>query len=290
MQKHDMKKIAKGVFWIHRPQLSVMAFLISIAGISLAGRFDLVLMLEVGLLFWFIQCIAHPINDYIDRESDKIGRPDAPIPMKILTLRQVKIIIGLDYIIAAILILILPLNFPAKFFATIFFIHAYIFSAPPVHATARGILANIILATAFVTTFIGGWTAAVGWKYEPILIPLSLIIFSINIGGRNVTDTIDINSDKRSGRNTLPMQIGVKKSFYMSVFFGLFTIFLLFSTWFFDRMNILYLVTAMINSIIILLCLFYFQKDFGKRTGRKYFKIVILPLFIVPIGIILGSI
>lgn len=290
MQKHDIKKIAKGVLWIHRPHLAVIGVLTSIAGISLAGKFDLILMLEVGLLFAFLHAIAHPINDYIDRESDKIGRPDAPIPAKLLTLKQVKIIIGLDYIIAVLLISTIPLNLPAKIFATIFLIHTYIFSAPPVHATARGILAGIVLSTAFVTAFIGGWTAAVGWRYEPILIPLSLIIFSMNIGGKNVADIIDMNSDKRSGRNTLPMQIGVKKSFYMSVFFGLFTIFLLFSTCFFGRMNILYLVAAMISSIITLLCLFYFQKDFGKRTGRKYFGIVMLPIFIFPIGIILGSI
>ncbi len=290
MQKHSMTKIAKGVFWIHRPQLSIMAFLISIAGIFLAGGFDLVLMLEVGFLFWFIQCLAHPINDYFDRKSDETGRPSAPIPAKLLTLKQAKIIIGLDYITAAILIIIIPLNLTVKIFATIALFHTYIFSAPPVHATAKGILASIVLATAFITTFLGGWVAASGWRYDPILIPLSLLIGSTHMTAKNIADIIDVHSDKRSGRVTLPMQIGVKKSFYVAAFFGIFTIFLFFLSDFFCRMNVLYLATGAIGSIITFLCLFYFQKDFGKVTGRKYFEISTLPTFIFPIAIILGSI
>ncbi|MDH5442883.1 MAG: UbiA family prenyltransferase [Candidatus Hadarchaeaceae archaeon] len=288
IQNHDMKKITKGVFWIHRPQLSVMAFLISIAGISLAGRFDLVLMLEVGLLFWFIQCIAHPINDYTDRESDKTGRPTAPIPAKLLTLKQVKIVIGLDYIIAAILILIMPLNLPVKILATIAVVHTYIFSAPPIRTNARGILASLTIASVVIVAFIGGWTSAVGWRYDLVLVLLSLHIGSTHMTAKNVADIIDMNSDKKSGRVTLPMQIGINKSFYVAAFFGTFAVFLFFLAGFFGRMNILYWVAGIVGSIITFLCLFYFQKDFGKVTGRKYFEISTLPTFIFPIAIILG--
>lgn len=288
--KRDMKKIAKGVFWIHRPHFAIIGFLTAIAGIFLAGVFDLILMLEVGLLFWFLHAIAHPINDYIDRESDKIGRPNAPIPMKMLTLKQVKIIIGLDYIIAAILILILPLNFPAKIFAAIFLLHAYFFSAPPIHATAKGILASITLSTAFATAFIGGWAAAAGWRYEPVLISLSLLIGSLNMTAKNVVDILDVGSDKKSGRITLPMQIGVKKTFYIAAFFGLFTIFSFSLAYFVGSMNIFYLIVGVIGSIIVLLGLFNFQKDYGKVKGRKYYGIFLLPTFIFPIAIILGSI
>jgi len=295
MQKHDIKKIAKGVLLIHRPQFSILAFLLSIAGISLAGKFDLTLMLEVGLLFSFLHCIAHPINDYIDRESDKIGRPDAPIPKKMLTLRQVKIIVILDYIIAVILILIIPLNFPAKIFATIFLIHTYIFSAPPVHATARGIFASIVLATAFTTIFIGGWAAAVGWRYEPILIPLSLLILFTEMMAKNIADIVDVDSDKKSGRNTLPMQVGIRKAFYISAFFALFAVFLFFSVYFFGRMNIFYLITCIIAFIITLLGLFNFQKEYSKVTRigvirEKYYKIFAFLMLLPPIAIILSSI
>ncbi len=293
--KRDMKKIAKGAFWIHRPPIAIIGFLTPIAGVSLAGVFDLILMLKVGLLFWFLNIIAHPINDYIDRESDKIGRPNAPIPMKMLTLKQVKIIIGLDYIIAVILILILPLNLPAKIFATIFLIHTYIFSAPPIHATARGILASIVLATAFVTAFIGGWAAAAGWKYEFVLIPLLLLIAFTQMVGKNIVDIIDMDSDKRSGRNTLPMQIGAKKSFYISAFFGLFAIFLFFLAYFVGRMNILYLIVGITLSIITFLGLFNFQKDYGKVMRmevmrKKYYGILVFLILLPPIAIILGSI
>jgi len=290
MKKHDIKKIAKGVFWIHRPQLSVMAFLISIAGISLAGGFDPVLMLEVGLLFWFIQCIAHPINDYTDRESDKTGRPTAPIPMGLLTLTQVKVIIGLDYTIAAILILIMPLNLPVKIFAAIAVVHTYIFSAPHIRTNARGILASLTVASAVIVAFIGGWAAAVGWKHAPVLVLLSLHIGSTHMTAKNVADIIDMHSDKKSGRVTLPMQIGIKKSFYVAAFFGAFAVFLFFLASFFSRVNLLYWVAGTLGSIITFLCLFYFQKDFGKVTGRKYFEISTLPTFIFPIGIILGFI
>ncbi len=294
MQKHDIKKIAKGVVLIHRPQFSIVTSLISIAGISLAGMFDLTLMLEVGLLFAFLHCIAHTVNDYVDRESDKIGRSDAPIPMKMLTLKQVKITIGLDYIIGAILILIIPLNLPAKIFATIFLIHTYIFSAPPVHATARGIWAGIIMGTAFASVFIGGWTAVVGWRYEPILLILSLLIFFTVMTSKIIADIIDVGSDKRSGRNTLPMQIGVKKTIYISAFTELFAIFLFFSAYFVGRMNIFFLIACIIAFILTLLGLFNFQKDYGKVSGevlrKRYYGIFISITVLSCIAIILGSI
>lgn len=291
MQRYDMKKIAKGVIWIHRSQFTLMAFLTSIAGVSLAGMFDLILMLKVGLLFMFLHNVAHPLNDYIDRESDKIARPTAPIPAKLLTLKQVKIIIGLDYIIAVILILTIPLNLPAKIFATIALILTYVFSAPPIRANARGILASITVATAFVIAFIGGWTAAMGWRYEPILIPLSLLIGSTHMMAKNVVDILDVDSDKKSGRLTLPMRIGVMKSFFIAAFFGLFTIFLFFLTYFVGSMNIFYLIVGIIGSIIILLGLPKFQKDYGKVMGREYYyKIFCSQPIIFPIGIILGII
>ena len=297
MQKHNIRKIAKGVLLIHRPHFSISAFLMSIAGIFLAGMFDLTLILTVGFLFSFLHFVAHPINDYIDRESDKIGRPDAPIPMELLTLKQVKIIIVLDYIIAAIVIILIPLNLPAKIFATIFLIHTYIFSAPPVHATARGILASIVMATAFgVSAFIGGWVAAAGWRYEPILIILSLVLCFTVMTGKNIVDIIDMESDKKSGRNTLPMRVGVKKTFYMSTFFGLSAVFLFFLAYFFGRMNIFYLIMGITVFVpITLLGLFNFQKDYGKVMKMevmrsKYYKIFVPLSFLPPIAIILGSI
>lgn len=294
MQKHDIKKIAKGVLLIHRPQFTIVAFLISIAGISLAGMFDLNLMLVVGLLFAYLHSIAHPINDYVDRESDKIGRPTAPIPKKMLTLKQVKIIIGLDFIVGAILILIIPLNIPAKIFATIFLFNSYIFSGPPVHATARGVLASIVMATAFTSALIGGWTAVVGWRYEPILPVLSLLIFFTVVTSKIIADIIDVGSDKRSGRNTLPMQIGVKKTIYISAFTELFAMFLFFLGYFIGRMNIFFLIICTIAFIFTILGLFNFQKDYGKVSGevlrKRYYGIFIFIIVLAPIAIIFGSI
>ncbi|KXA92129.1 hypothetical protein AKJ66_04660 [candidate division MSBL1 archaeon SCGC-AAA259E22] len=84
MTNSTIKDRVKGVFWIHRPHFALMGFITSVAGVSLAGMFNLALILKIGLLFWFLHSIAHPINDYIDRESDKIGRPNAPIPAKLV--------------------------------------------------------------------------------------------------------------------------------------------------------------------------------------------------------------
>lgn len=286
----DIWKIARGVFWIHRPQVAVMALLISVAGVSLSGASSLELVAKVGFLFWFLHCIAHPINDYVDRKSDEIGRPNAPIPAKLLTLKQAKIIIGLDYIIALILILLIPLNLLTKILAIIGLVHTYIFSAPPVHATARGVLASIVLATAFITAFISGWTAAGGLRYEPILIPLIFLIGSMEVTAKIIVDIVDVGSDAKSGRATLPMQVGVKKSFFIATFFGILTVFLFLLAYFVGQMGIFYLVIGAIGSGTILFGLFKFQKDYGRVLGREYQKIFLPPLFVFPIAMILGSI
>lgn len=270
--------------------MALMGFVTSIAGVSLAGVFNLTLMLKIGLLFWFLHCIAHPINDYTDRGSDEIGRPNAPIPAGLLTLRQVRVIIYLDYVVAVILILILPLDLLTRILATIFLMMTFILSAPPIHTNARGILASVTVATAFVVAFIGGWVEAIGEGHVSLLIPPSLLIGSTHMMGKTIVDIVDIESDELSGRNTLPMQVGIKKSFYIAVLFGMLIVFLYVLTCFTGHLNIIYVFLGAVGSIITLIGLFRFREDYGKVLGRKYYGIFTLPIFIFPIAIILGSI
>ncbi|KXA92876.1 hypothetical protein AKJ66_03360 [candidate division MSBL1 archaeon SCGC-AAA259E22] len=196
----------------------------------------------------------------------------------------------MDYIIAVLLILILPLNVLTRILATIFLVITFIFSAPPIHTNARGILASITIAIAFIIAFLGGWTEVVGKGFEVLLIPLSFLIGSTHIMAKIVVDIVDIDSDKRSGRNTLPMQIGIKRSFYIATVFGLLIVFMYLLTYFIGNLNIIYLFLGGIGSVITLIGLFRFREDYGRELGREYYKIVTLPTYIFPIAIILGSV
>ncbi|MDY6964932.1 MAG: UbiA family prenyltransferase [Halobacteriota archaeon] len=285
----------KGIIILERPQYSLLALLCAIAGFFLASRgdtrnIDVSLMLGVAFLFWFGNCVAHPINDYFDRDADKYGRPGAPLPAGLLSLEEVKIIAILHYIIAIILIAIIPPNWACRMMAIIALFFTYAYSATPFRLAARGILGNLTVAVVYSITVIGGWTAAVGWEYETLLSIAAVFVGALCMVAKITVDIVDVKGDKESGRVTLPMQVGASNAFNVAASFAIFE-FILYSIMYpLGDMNLLYLPIGVIGMAITSFALLNLRRDFGEETGRRYTDMLVLPIFIFLIGIIVGSI
>ncbi|MDY6964933.1 MAG: UbiA family prenyltransferase [Halobacteriota archaeon] len=290
----NIEKI-KGIIILERPQYSLLALLCATAGIFLAsreniGNIDVILLLKVAFLFWFLNCVAHPINDYYDREADKHGRPNAPIPADLLSLDEVKAIAIINYVIAIVLIAIIPPNWACRTMAIVGLFFTYSYSAPPFRLAARGILGDLTVAAAESIAFIGGWTAVVGWRYETVSLVVALMIGTLCMVGKTAVDIVDVKGDKESGRVTLPMQIGIINTFNIAVSFAIFEVLLFLIIYPLDGMNLLYLPIGLIGLVVTFMALFNLRKDFGEETGRRYTDMLVLPIFIFLIGVIVGSI
>ncbi|MDY6964626.1 MAG: UbiA family prenyltransferase [Halobacteriota archaeon] len=113
-------------------------------------------------MFWFLLCVAHPINDYFDLEADKTAKPKAPLVTGAIRLNEAKVIIVLNYIIGIFLLTILTPNWASRTFAIIMLLLTYGYSVPPFRFAGRGIYGNIFLTGAVIVPFLGGWTAVNG--------------------------------------------------------------------------------------------------------------------------------
>ena len=283
----------KSIIILERPQFGVLSILCVLAGMFLANRgninaIDYVMTIKLSLLFWFGMCAAHPVNDYFDRESDKSLRQDAPLASGSLSLNEVKYIALAHYAVMLLMIAVIPPNWAVRLFAILGLIVTYVYSAPPLRMVGRSILSPITIAAGFIFSLAGGWAAVRGWEYDPAIGVLSLLIILASVIAKNVADIADVEDDIHSERLTLPMQIGVDRTFNLSVFLVPFEFIMIFTLYFVGDLNIFYPTIVSIAVIITVFAMLSFGRNFSE--GRKYSYMLLLPVIIFLISTVVGSI
>lgn len=280
----------KGLFWLYRPQISLMGGLTAIAGASVSGVYNLILMVEVGVLFYFIHALAHPINDYFDKDLDEYARPNAPIPSGLISPKQAKFISVINVILALIFIILIPLNYLSKILAVIGLFIAIAFSTPPFRATGHPFFSYVFVGSGKAVAFLAGWTALGEITMGSIPIFLTVSIFLLNPCVKLIADIIDIESDKKTTRETLPIKIGVRNSFYIFLLLGAISMCFYYLRFLVLELNYPALGIGLIIPILFSYGSFLFRREYGKILGREYLQIFMPTQILLPIGIILGSI
>ncbi|MDY6931523.1 MAG: UbiA prenyltransferase family protein, partial [Halobacteriota archaeon] len=262
------------------------------AGVILAsrGNVDVLLTLRMAFLYWFLCCVSHPINDYYDLEADKTGKPKAPLVTGAISLNEAKIIIAINYIIGLILVLIMPPNSASMMFAAFMLAITWAYSAPPFRFAGRGIYGNIFLSGAVLLPFLGGWTAVNGWVIDTILLFIVPMFLFYIVALKTILDMVDVTGDKRSGRKTIPLQIGVERSLEFSVYFTTFAVMSFFAIYLTGIMNIFYIPIGIIAAITSYTALVNLYGDYGRESGRKYSEMFMIPLFLFSFGFMVGGI
>ena len=294
--KKSLKRIIKGIILIERPQFSIISLLCALAGIFLAARGNISglnfwLVIKVCILFWFMTNTAHALNDYFDREADKTGRPRAPIPAGLLSLKQVKVIIVANYIIGIILILALSPNYITALFALIHLFMGFIYSTPPIRMCNKAIGGAVTISIgAFMIPLLGGWSAIAGGNYEHTLLLFCLAYLFLALAARMPADIADMTGDKHSGRATLPLQIGITKAYYVACSTAFLGICLFLVAFFVSNLNIYYIPVWALSTFLFIFTLLKFKKELNEKAARKYSEKLLLPILLSAIAIIVGAI
>ncbi|HEC95847.1 MAG TPA: hypothetical protein ENI50_02370, partial [Euryarchaeota archaeon] len=275
---------------LERPQFSIISFLAACAGMMAAykGIPDIGSLLGVGFLFWFLNNVAHPTNDYFDREIDKYARPDAPIPSGDLSPEEAKKDMILHYIIAPPLIILIAKALPVEtipLMIVAFFGLALtaIYSVPPIRTKKRGILKNITTTLALPIVFFGGWVAVRGWSIsiEPLI--LVSVIFFLIISESLLADIHDMIGEKRVGCRTLPVRIGIKNTSNLSFFMGILSVLVIPIPIIMGWLNRYYTVLGAFVMFWIIFLLLKYRINFDPEKGRGYHQKLLIgaPLYII---------
>lgn len=201
----------RGLFDLTRPANAVAAGVLTFIGAFVAGGLDagLAVGASVGATVLAVGA-GNAMNDYFDRDIDRINQPDRPIPRGAVTPHEaLRFSIAL-FAGAVVLALTLPLLAIAIAVVNLIALVAYteLFKGLP------GI-GNLVVGCLGGSTFLFG-AAAVGEITEAVVVLFCLAALS-TVAREIVKDVEDIAGDRREGLNTLPIAIGERSALWLAV-------------------------------------------------------------------------
>jgi len=222
--------IRKGVGGIQHVKISKIELLIKflkpitwipviwsfICGCVASGQFGWENLLD--LKFWLGVLLTGPLvsgtcqmlNDYFDREIDKINEPTRPIPAGDISLRDATLLIILWSALSVGVALYIHPFIAAHVVLGI--VNAHLYSANPIKLKKRLWAGNIIVAFSYlVYPWLAGEVAYSGTISTPSLI-ISLLYAFASTGTMTINDFKSTEGDTRVGIRTLPVAFGERKA------------------------------------------------------------------------------
>lgn len=150
----------------------------------------------------FATAAGNAVNDYFDRDVDRVNRPDRPIPRGAVTARAGGAFSGLLFLGAVVAAVTLPITAIAIAVANLLALVAYtkLFKGLP------GV-GNVVVAYLTGSTFLFGG-AAVGQVTNPAVAVLFALSALATLSRELIKDVEDIAGDRAEGLRTLPIVAG----------------------------------------------------------------------------------
>ncbi|MFB6298662.1 MAG: geranylgeranylglycerol-phosphate geranylgeranyltransferase [Halobacteriales archaeon] len=201
----------RGVVSITRPVNSIVAGVLTFIGAFVATDAFLSPATMAAVVATVLATGAgNTINDYFDREVDRINAPERPIPSGTVSPREALIISGGLFAIAIVVALVwLPLLAILVAVLNLVALIAYtpVFKARP----AAG---NLVVAYLGGSTFLFGGLA-VGNPGPTVV--LSVLAVLSTMTREIVKDIEDMAGDEAEGLDTLPLRIGANRSLWIGM-------------------------------------------------------------------------
>ncbi|ELZ82263.1 prenyltransferase [Haloferax larsenii JCM 13917] len=197
---------ARGFLELTRPGNAIAAGVLTFTGAIVAGGTleDTLVVVAAILATVFATGAGNAVNDYFDRDIDRINRPDRPIPRGAVSADEAKWFSIALFGGAVVSALVLPLVAIAIAVVNLVALLAYteFFKGLP------GV-GNVVVAALTGSTFLFGG-AAIG---EPLgAAILSVLAALATLTREIVKDVEDIAGDKEEGLRTLPIVVGERPS------------------------------------------------------------------------------
>jgi geranylgeranylglycerol-phosphate geranylgeranyltransferase len=222
--------------------------LLTAFAITPLGTLDFKTVLLVFFSMAFITSAGFSINDYFDRESDAVIKPERPIPSGALSLTQVVAISVFLFALGLVLAFLLNLLCLAILLVDSILLLTY----SAFIKRKSGFAANILVGLLVGTAFIYGGTAV--FQTVPVSISVSLSLYPIcfgTIGGNILRDILSLEGDSKTGYPTLPQRIGNKDSIRVAAFFFILTAALAPLPFVFQFFGIYYLSLILLWSVLL---------------------------------------
>lgn len=222
------------------------------------------------------------INDIFDVETDRINRPERPLPSGLLRRGEARVFYCLINLLALISALFVSMPVLLIVIASQVLIFLYSFRLKSVPLAG-----NVSVAFLTALTVIFGAIAA-GGSLGAAIIP-AVFAFFINLIREIVKDIEDMEGDRRNGVLTLPIKYGVRSAKALSLVLGAVLILLTTLPYFAAFYKIEYFIVVM-SSVNVLLAycakvlMSFDEKKYYSRTSRMLKLAMALGLLAVYLG------
>ena len=196
--------VLRGLFELTRPGNVAAAGVLTFTGSFVASGFGAAPLPVAAAVVatGFATAAGNAVNDYFDRDVDRVNRPDRPIPRGAVSARTGLMFSGLLFLGAVVAAVTLPLAAIAIAVANLLALLAYtrLFKGLP------GV-GNVVVAYLTGSTFLFG-AAAVGRVADPAVVVLFALAALATLSREVVKDVEDIDGDRAEGLRTLPIVAG----------------------------------------------------------------------------------
>lgn len=215
---------------------------------------------------------GNALNDYIDREIDKVGHPERPLPRGEITPRAA-LVCGVGGLALACAISVLMGSFVSTAVVTG---AAILMVTYEVYLKKTGFLGNLEIAILTGMLFLYGGAAVNNIEGNLIFAAMAMLV---SVGREIAKDIEDMGADE--GRKTLPMIVGVKNAgIIASIFYiagPILSIYPLVAGMF----NIMYVLVFLADAIFIYCAIILFKDAHKSQKFAKYAMMVALLAFIL---------
>ncbi|NLB74916.1 MAG: UbiA family prenyltransferase [Crenarchaeota archaeon] len=233
----------------------------------------------------FIASAGFAINDYFDRESDAVIKPNRPIPSGALSKKTALIISGVLFALGLLLSFFINwLSFVIiAVDSLLLLVYSYLVKRK------SGFAANLLMGVLTGTAFLYGQATITG---TITLVSLSLYPIAFGtIGGNVLRDIFSEEGDAKVGYPTLPQKIGNISAAKVGGFFFLLTGLLTPLPYLVGGFTVYYLPLILIWSAILLYSsIRLFTSSSLISNIRKYERIVTMSMMLLPLALIVEAI
>ncbi|MDR0887731.1 MAG: geranylgeranylglycerol-phosphate geranylgeranyltransferase [Candidatus Methanoplasma sp.] len=234
---------------------------------------DYVFEIIIGCLI-VIAFIAggNSLNDYIDREIDKVGHPERPLPKGEISPRTA-LYLGIGGLVIAV---ILSLFLVSVLVTTVVIVAAVLMVAYEMFLKQRGFVGNLTIALLTGLVFLFGGSVVGNIEANLIIAAMAALV---NVGREIAKDIEDMSSDE--GRRTLPMVMGVRNACIVGAIFFIAGPVLSFWPLINDTFGILYCVVFVADAIFIYTACLIFGKAHMAQKLAKPAMLIALAAFVL---------
>lgn len=269
-------KLLRLPYWLMTGGLSLL-MLLALRG----GQMNFYLAILTFLSLALLGSAGFSINDYFDKESDAIIKPNRPIPRGEVS---PKMAVAVSVILFASAIFLSALiNWLCLLIVLIDALLLVVYSA---YIKRRsGIAANILVGGLTGTAFLYGEAAGFG-----VITAASLSIYPVcfgTVGGNILRDILSIDGDSKVGYPTLPRKIGITRAAQVAVFFFLICAFLSPLPYLFHVFGEAYLTLMLLWSIIIICSSIMILRSSSSSSIRRNERIITMSMTLLLLALII---